>query len=240
MQKNLTQKCVTVFLRNKSQKTLKKLQSRKNHPLESPVYYGFLTKISQIAFEICKLVTGGKARLIQSTKNRAPYSSAQLRDTPYSILFQEQPQRRSSSSRSEQEATARYIPLLVEIINNVKWMQEYPSGLLVRWANRKEGKGSGPLSRMGWGNSQVKKLVTHRNHNLCSAWAEGGSQSRPCWTNRSDSCRFQPSRSTHARSVPGSRLRSSGAPAATRPRRILARSLPSAARHCWTNEAISI
>lgn len=29
-------------------------------------------------------------------------------------------------------------------------------------------------------NSQVKKLVTHRNRNLCSAWVEGGSQWRPC------------------------------------------------------------
>lgn len=40
---------------------------------------------------------------------------------------------------------------------------------------REEGRESGVKE-----NSQVKKLVTHRNRNLCSAWVEGGSQWRPC------------------------------------------------------------
>lgn len=57
----------------------------------------------------------------------------------------------------------------------------------------------------GW---RKRRLATHRNRNLYSAWAEGCSQWQPCWTDRSDSCRFQPSRNTHVRLVPSTRLRS--------------------------------
>lgn len=77
-----------------------------------------------------------------------------------------------------------------------------------------------------------EKEGTYRNRNLYSGWAEGYSQWQPCWTDRSDSCRFQPSRSTHVHLVPSTRLRSWAILDAPLPHHIPSRSPPSAGWHC--------